>query len=246
MIKEALQYIVSLSAPTMVTVNGSDYINRDMRRLPKELTASPLSVHTLTAILDYISSGADECAEDDDSIDRRFVIHVADHDSVYLYRELNRDKARECLMKAECNTPMFPFGRWMDVETFIINMQTSFAPDGDRDKLIQLVGTVTADQGITLADDGVTQQVTARNGISLLKQVEVPNPVTLSPYRTFTEIQQPSSPFVFRVRRDGDIISAALFPADADAWKREAILGIRDWLAAELPAQSQDDTIILA
>ena len=179
-------------------------------------------------------------------MDRRFVIHVADYDRVYLYRELNDDKVRECLIEAELSAPSFPFGRWMDMETFIINMQTHFTPDGDRDKLIQLAGTVTAEQGITVADDGMTQQVTARSGISLVQQVSVPNPVELAPFRTFTEIEQPASPFVFRMRRDGDTIMAALFAADADAWKREAILNIRDYFSVELPDEMRDGIIILA
>ena len=154
MIKEALQYIVDLGKVAVSEINGSQYSTEQLFRIPEELTAAPLSVHTLSAIIDYITSGADECAESDDSMDRRFVIHVADYDRVYLYRELNNDKARECLIEAELSVPSFPFGRWMDMETFTINLQTCFTPDGDRDKLIQLAGTVRADQGVTVADDG--------------------------------------------------------------------------------------------
>lgn len=246
MIKEALQYIVDLGKVAVSEINGSQYSTGQLFRIPEELTAAPLSVHTLSAIIDYITSGADECAESDDSMDRRFVIHVADYDRVYLYRELNNDKARECLIEAELSVPSFPFGRWMDMETFTINLQTGFTPDGDRDKLVQLAGTVRADQGVTVADDGMTQQVTARSGISLVQQVPVPNPVELVPFRTFTEIEQPASPFVFRMRRDGDTIMAALFAADADMWKREAILNIHDYFGSELPEEMRDDIIILA
>ena len=88
MIKEALEYIVNLSAPHLEFRNGSHYADRTLHRIPNELT-----VHTLSAVRDYIESSADECAEDEDSIGRRFVIHVADYDRVYLYRELNSDKA---------------------------------------------------------------------------------------------------------------------------------------------------------
>lgn len=111
MIKEALEYIVNLSAPHLEFRNGSHYADRTLHRIPNELTASPLMVHTLSAVRDYIESGTDECAEDEDSLSRRFVIHVADYDRVYLYRELNSDKARECLLEAELSAPTFPFGR---------------------------------------------------------------------------------------------------------------------------------------
>ena len=180
MIKEALEYIVNLSAPHLEFRNGSHYADRVLHRIPNELTASPLAVHTLSAVRDYIESGADECAEDEDSLSRRFVIHVADYNEVYLHRELNSDKARECLLEAELSAPAFPFGRWLGVEEFIINMQTHFVPGENRDTLVQLISTVTTENGVSLADDGMTQRVTARSGISLVKQVSVPNPVVLA------------------------------------------------------------------
>lgn len=246
MLREAIDRILELSEPTITEIGGERYADRVLHRIPKELTAAPLQVHTLSAMADYITEGADETAESEDSIRRRFVIHVADFDRVYLYRELNSDKARECLLEAEISAPSFPFGKWMDMETFIINMQTHFVPTENRDALVRLVGTVTDENGVTLADDGMTQKVTARTGISLVKQVEVPNPVTLAPFRTFGEIEQPESPFVFRVRKDGDTIMAALFAADGDGWKRDAILAIRDWFAMELPEEYKDEVIILA
>ena len=225
MIKEALEYIVNLSAPHLEFRNGSHYADRTLHRIPNELTASPLAVHTLSAVRDYIESGADECAEDEDSLSRRFVIHVADYNEVYLYRELNSDKARECLLEAELSAPTFPFGRWLGVEEFIINMQTHFVPTEVRDTLVQLISTVTTENGVSLADDGITQRVTAR---------------------TFTEVEQPKSPFVFRIRQTGDEVQAALFAADADAWKREAIANIRDWFEQHISQELREDVIILA
>ena len=62
MIKEALQYIVDLGKVAVSEINGSQYSTGQLFRIPEELTAAPLSVHTLSAIIDYITSGADECA----------------------------------------------------------------------------------------------------------------------------------------------------------------------------------------
>ena len=50
MIKEALEYIVNLSAPHLEFRNGSHYADRVLHRIPNELTASPLAVHTLSAV----------------------------------------------------------------------------------------------------------------------------------------------------------------------------------------------------
>ena len=40
-------------------------------------------------------------------------------------------------------------------------------------------------------DDGVSQKATITKGIAGKEDVIVPNPVTLRPYRTFLEVEQP-------------------------------------------------------
>ena len=62
-------------------------------------------------------------------------------------------------------------------------------------------------------------------------EMVVPNPVLLKPYRTFIEVQQPESAFIFRMQ-DGP--RAALFEADGGAWRIEAMENIRAYLAKEL------------
>jgi len=60
--------------------------------------------------------------------------------------------------------------------------------------------------------------------------------VVLRPYRTFLEIEQPASAFVFRLRRgrEGELPTCALFEADGGRWKLEAIERIRDYLKEQL------------
>ncbi len=337
MLKAAIEKILSMSEPHVLEIGGETYADKKLDRIPHERTACPLEVHTLTAILDYITTGCDELEEDTDrkfiihvadqehvnlyhelnrdkarecllecldyittgcdeleeDTDRKFIIHVADQEHVNLYHELNRDKARECLLECsvspktfpfgrwlgvedfiiamqahfvpgsnvdelnrdkarecllECSVSpkTFPFGRWLGVEDFIIAMQAHFVPGSNVDALVKLVGNIVDENSVTTADDGVSQKVTARSGISLVKQIEVPNPISLAPYRTFNEIPQPESTFVFRVRRGAAGVEAALFTADGNAWVNDAVLGIRDYLTAELPAEWQDEVIILA
>ena len=254
MLEQAINRILTLATPNVVEINGRPYADKHLERIPRELRASALEVHTLSAIIDYITSGTDDCAllpaeaQDGDitARDRRYVIHIEEFNRVTLALELGADKQRECLLEAKCDLAGFPFGRFMDVEAFIINLQSSFVPGVMVDKLAQLVGTITDGNSITLSDDGVTQRATAKTGIQLVSSVSVPNPVMLAPYRTFSEIEQPESPFVFRVRGGDGGVSAALFAADGDAWKRDAILTIRDWFMAEIPDQLRDDVIILA
>ena len=243
MLKAAIEKILSMSEPHVLEIGGETYVDKEMDRFPHERTACPLEVHTLTAILDYITTGCDEL---EDNIDRKFVIHVAGHERVYLYHELNADKARECLLECSVSPKTFPFGRWLDVESFIIAMQAHFVPSDNVDALVKLVGNVVDENSVTTADDGVTQKVTARSGIAMVKQADVPNPISLAPYRTFNEIEQPESSFVFRVRKGAAGVEAALFTADGNAWINDAILSIRDYLNSELDEALRDEVIILA
>lgn len=125
-------------------------------------------------------------------------------------------------------------------------MQAHFVPSENVDALVKLMGNVVDENSVTTTDDGVTQEATVRKGVMLVGRERVPNPVELAPFRTFHEIEQPESTFVFRVRKGSDGVQAALFTADGNAWVNDAILGIRDYLFAELPEEMRDDVIILA
>lgn len=246
MLKEAIEYIISQSAPHVQTINGEQYSDKRLTRIPCELMAAPIEVHTLTAILDYIMQGVDGSVLDGDT---RFVLHVQDYDRVTLTRELNRDLDREKLVTATDSTSTFPFGRWLSVEDFIVGMQAYFVPDGMVAKLVELVSNITDSRSVQQTDDGMTQSVTAKTGVVTRGTINVPNPVTLRPLCTFCEIKQPERRFVFRLRAGRTAeegVTAALFEADGNAWKRDVILGIRDYFAAELPDQFKEFVTVLA
>jgi hypothetical protein len=127
----------------------------------------------------------------------------------------------------------------MEVERFNIMLQACFLQNSDRDKILQVVGTIKEEAVKTTGDDGITQVVTAKAGIARYDDVVVPNPVLLYPCRTFVEVKQPSSNFVFRMK-NGPL--AAIFEADAGAWRNEAIKNIKEYLDANIKA---DNVIIL-
>lgn len=240
MIKEAINRILALSTPNTMEYDGRVFVDKLMTQLPKYRLADSLDVHTLSAIVDYIKRKSDSAVLDDG----RFIVHVQDFNRVSLLRELNADKKRECLITAGVDNCNYPFGRFIDLENFIINLQANFVSDENTRALIALSGNIVSESGITQADDGVSQRVTAKTGIALVNKVDVPNPISLMPYRTFTEIEQPASDFVFRLRKDGDEVNAALFAADGQEWKRIAILSISAWFAEQL--SENDNVIILA
>lgn len=138
--------------------------------------------------------------------------------------------------EAVCGPLRFAFGNWYDVESFIIALQTQFVKDETTDKLLKLVGNLSNETSVATLDNGYTQEVTAKVGVVTVEKVEVPNPVELRPYRTFREVEQPKSKYVFRMRRNAASkdVSCALFDVGEDAWEIEAIKNIKAWLTKEL------------
>lgn len=239
MIKEAIEKILSLSVPNTIDYEDRKFVDRAMIPLPRNLTASFLETSTLTSIVDYIKGKADIS----NLPENKFIVHIESASKVMLYKEMNSDKDRDHLIYAAANKCNFNFGKFMDLESFIINIQSNFAQNENLHSLLSFIGSVKDDTSVTQEDDGVTQRVTAKSGISLSKTVKVPNPVYLMPYRTFTEVSQPESAFVFRMRKDGNSISAALFEADGKAWENEAIRNIKEYFKTFLAGE---EVIILA
>ena len=105
----------------------------------------------------------------------------------------------------------------------------------DRALLLKFAGTVESGTLAEYGDDGVTQKATVKTGIASKGDAIVPNPVKLKPYRTFLEVDQPASEFVFRMKQDKyDGVLCALFEADGGAWKMEATERIKKYLESEL------------
>lgn len=102
--------------------------------------------------------------------------------------------------------------------------------DLDADAIRQCASQIRIEGGADLSDNGVSQTVTIKEGATLSK-AEVPSPAELRPYRTFLEVDQPSSPFVFRINRRGE---CALFEADGGIWKHEAMENVSQYLVNEL------------
>ena len=67
-----------------------------------------------------------------------------------------------------------------------------------------------------------------------LADVIVPNPVTLVPYRTFLEVEQPPSEFVFRIRDINSEPAFKIVEAEGGLWKHEAMASVKSYLEKEL------------
>ena len=228
MIKEALQYIVNLSKPSIESINGNTYSDKTLHRICHNPHAAPIKLNTLSSLIDYIRSGVDE-------LHGRMIIHVQSPTRVQMYSALDGDRERECLVEVNALIPDFDFNQFTDHEKFCINLQSKCIDTGDRALLLKFAGTVEAGSVAEYGDDGVSQKATVKTGITTKTEALVPSPALLAPYRTFIEIEQPMSSFIFRLQQDKyNGIKCALFEADGGAWKIQAVQSIKAYLTEAL------------
>ena len=173
-----------------VEINGRTYCNKTLTRYDEENMARAIEASTLTAMVDYIKNCKEELREN-------MIIHVTDPRTVKLYSGLTKEREREYLFQSSAIVPKFNFD---DQERFLIELQANFEVNEDLEAILKVSGNVEAKTTANYGDDGVTQKTTIKQGIASKADVLVPNPVTLVPYRTFLEVTQPESQFVFRIK----------------------------------------------
>jgi hypothetical protein len=188
------------------------------------LAESPIAINTLTGMIDYIKANLERSSSN-------LILHIEDEKRVKLIGTLEADGRREVLAEAEAIIPRFYFDKFLNSEEFVINFQSKFVKTEDRELLLRVMGNVVEENVKTTGDDGVSQAVSIRQGVATKADVKVPNPVTLAPFRTFLEVQQPESQFIFRLQ-DGP--RGAIFEADGGAWRNQAIVNIREYLTVNL------------
>jgi hypothetical protein len=237
MLKEAIKFLADLSIQPderFVNVVDSEDNERtfviDSEGNSKEIrplairAAESLRINTLTGLVGYIKANL-ERKEDN------FYLQIFDEKTVLLKGSLDIEGKRETLVEANAIVPKFDYGYFKGSEELIIAFQSKFTPTKDRDLLLKVIGNVKEENIRTTGDNGIAQAVTIKTGVASADDVLVPNPVKLAPYRTFLEVIQPESSFIFRMK-DGP--TGAIFEADGGAWRNQAIINIREYLNEEL------------
>lgn len=240
-LRDALQYITGLKEksmePKIVEIEGNTYCTRELTRYHRFPMASSLSVNTLTALVDYIKGKPEELRETS-------ILHVVSPTRVSLYSGLIDERKRESLMAAEAIVNEFAFDNYYDQERFLIELQSNFLQTADLLTIMQVSGNIKFGTTANYSDDGVSQKTTIKAGVEL-SDVIVPNPVRLRPYRTFAEIEQPESSYIFRIKDSDRGPVFKLVEADGGLWKNTVMKKIKNYLEYELSDQIKERKITI-
>lgn len=224
--KEALEYLVELGYEKEMLVETEKGLFSKVPltrvKFPKTET---LQVSNLTSIIDFLKSNID-------NQEGRLLIQVVSPGEVKVLTPIGIDRDREEILRANAILPdNFRYDSFIDTERFNIMLQAAFADKGDKALVLKFTGLIRDEAVKETGDDGISQKVTIKTGVASVSEAEVPNPVTLAPYRTFPEIEQVESKFIFRMQEGP---RAAIYEADGGAWKNEAMQRIKEYLIENL------------
>lgn len=234
-LKDLVQYAVAISENKTYEINGETYSEKQLHRIPS-YTPRPqkLCVTGLDSVVKIIKA-------EKRKMNLPIFVRVDNATLVTVFTALDLDMERDVLCCASCDVPGFREG-FREYNKAIIEIRSKFIPCAGVDYLLDLLSRINKENGVTTSDNGVSQTVEARTGVSLKQMVNIRPRVSLAPYRTFLEVEQPVSEFLLRLNDDGEV---GLFEADGGMWQQEAKVNIASYFERELANEIADGEVVV-
>lgn len=208
--------------------NGEKFVPITYKVLRNVDKVPAIHLNTLESLVKFIN-------ENQQSLDIVNSIAVVNEDlNVGVLSRPNQvDMTRTLIVHSENVPQAFKFNEFIPAELFNILIQTRFVYNEEAQYLFSITSRLNIDEGVELADDGTTQRVTIKKGMSAASMigVQMPARIALGPYRIFPECPQPVSDFLIRFKgskEEGAYVG--LWETDGGMWKVQAKKLITDKL----------------
>lgn len=236
MLKAAIEKIVELAKPAVIQVEGKTFSNIDFSEVkPERLTPARIEFNTLEGIVKMVLKEALT------KFPGTLFVRITEYNTVDVFTAYDSEMKRDWIYRATSDVPGFKEG-FRDREDMIIRLRSLFLQTPDVQYLLDLLSKMTDQENVTMEDNGVTQIVEAKKGIALKQQIQIKPRVSLTPFRTFLEVEQPESSFLLRISGDGRI---GLFEADGGVWKLDAKRRIKKHLMEELQVPVESGKVVI-
>lgn len=229
--------------PEIIEHEGIDYIKtaKGYEKLRKPSTKA-IEVNSLEGLVKMIKNALNDAdLEGMYGIYKPFIVNVR-WNEINVMSALCEDKSRNHLVESYPMIPDLMMGYDLTVEQMIILLSTSFVPTENTEKFINSLSSLRVVEEVEFNDDGVGQTVTAKKGASMNAKFQVQPIVKLQPIRTYAEIEQVESKFLFRVNKDGTV---CLREADGGQWKYWTQKRIADYLEEHLKEEIENDQVVV-
>lgn len=223
--------------PEVVTAAGQTFLTHDLKRVMAfDPRPAALSLSTLTGLRDYLNANVEKVELG------KVIAHVNDYANVTVetaFEGETKKRTHVLSAKLDPNLKTFQFGQWMNTDDFILAARTLFQGNGAMDELVKYASLVSVEDSVNLQDDGVSTTMRVKKSVTsgVTNEVTSTGFYTLIPFRTFREIEQIESLFLFRMKLvEGKGAQVALFEADGGSWRLEAVSRIKDWIVKAVPS----------
>lgn len=242
MLKEFIQHIQQTTQPQITTIGDSTFAvnaNGGVNEI-RPIIDHPdtLDLHSLDALVKMVRTEATDTAA-------ALYITIPNHLTVRCFGQPQPEARffRQVYYEARAtDVPGFTEG-YREQEKAIIELRSKFVPSEGTEYLLDLLSRISKESNVASNDNGVSQTVEARQGISLKATVQIKPRVPLRPFRTFQEVEQPESEFLLRLNEAGDV---GLFEADGGMWKLRARETVKAFLENALEAEIAAGAVYIA
>ncbi len=123
-----------------------------------------------------------------------------------------------------------------------IAMRTRFQETADTIYALKLLSDICCGAKVVYNDNGIATTVTTQKGVALQSNEQIRPIITLKPYRTFQEVEQPESIFLIRVNERG----ISFTEADGGMWKLKARQIVKAFLEEQLAEEVTSNGVYIA
>lgn len=245
MLKEAIEKIIGLADPKVYKIGEENFTNdNDMRLIePNIHRPKGIQFNSLDALVQAIKTEFDR-------VTQPIFVSVCSHDNVDVFTTYRKDNMqRDVLYSAK---PVLPerFKEWTNQEDAIIMLRSQFIQNEGTEYLLKLLSRISSEDSVSSTDNGVSQQVSATTGVALKSVEPVRSRISLAPYRTFLEVDQPESEFIVRLKAGDKERNTppqiGIIGADGGAWKLVARHNIAEYFHKELADLIEKKVVVVA
>lgn len=229
--KNLYEHIENNLKTQTIEVDGRQFVTRNVYEVPAKRTMpSEMQFHNLSAFIEFLH-------KDIEGQNEKLFINVLQHDQIMVCKAWDGiDPYRHTYLKAHYDfTPNFKTGTFYEQQEFRIRVSSCFVmPDENYNEkssneypiyqVLHHSGEIKTVVSETSRDSPYSQRVTveskttagdvSEDSIGIFKGLQM--------WRTWPEIEQPKSDYIFRIKNVGKDVHMALFDYGNDKWKYEA------------------------
>lgn len=240
MLKAAIEKIAELSGIKTFTDGNNLYADGDYKVVRPELDLPGiLGLNSLDALVKLVRREA-VIVEKDTPI----FVTVPTYNRVDCFTGIKTDLRNEriCLYRAHAtDVPGWDSETKLPFEQASIALRTRFQETVDREYTLRLCSQISSGGHVTYNDNGIATSVVTKKGVALQGTETIKPLVTLKPYRTFQEVDQPEGMFLIRIDERG----ISFIEADGGMWKLAARKIVKEFLEKELAELIEDGRVVV-